>query len=153
MTSALSSATFANAAQSLGPSLLAAALATPIVMLAACLSRKLRRHALALQWLAPLPALAAALLAIGGTPLAFEQPALRVSLRLDAPGAMLLAVVALLWIATSAGALANVRGKPNAGRFAACWLLTLTGSLGVFIAADLLTFYLVTRSSASRLSG
>jgi hypothetical protein len=127
MTSALSSAAFANAAQSLGPSLLAAALATPIVMLAACLSRKLRRHALALQWLAPLPALAAALLAIGGTPLAFEQPALRVSLRLDAPGAMLLAVVALLWIATRAGVLANVRGKPNAGRFAACWLLTLTG--------------------------
>jgi formate hydrogenlyase subunit 3/multisubunit Na+/H+ antiporter MnhD subunit len=36
-----------------------------------------------------------------------------------------------------------LRGKPNAGRFAACWLLTLTGSLGVFIAADLLTFYLV----------
>jgi formate hydrogenlyase subunit 3/multisubunit Na+/H+ antiporter MnhD subunit len=143
MTSALSSAALANTAHSLGPSLLAAALATPIVMLAACLSRKLRRHALALQWLVPLPALAAALLAIGGTPLTFEQPALRVSLRLDAPGAMLLAVVALLWIATSAGVLADVRGKPNAGRFAVCWLLTLTGSLGVFIAADLLTFYLV----------
>ena len=36
-----------------------------------------------------------------------------------------------------------MRGKPNAERFAVCWLLTLTGSLGVFIAADLLTFYLV----------
>jgi formate hydrogenlyase subunit 3/multisubunit Na+/H+ antiporter MnhD subunit len=49
----------------------------------------------------------------------------------------------LLWIATSATAFAETRGKPNAERFAVCWLLTLTGSLGVFIAADLLTFYLV----------
>ncbi|MGH6836288.1 MAG: complex I subunit 5 family protein [Methylocella sp.] len=143
MTGALASIALANTAHSLGPSLLAATLTAPLVMLAACLSRKLRRHALALQWLAPLPALAAALLVIGGTPLAFEEPALRVSLLLDAPGAMLLVVVALLWIATSATAFAETRGKPNAERFAACWLLTLTGSLGVFIAADLLTFYLV----------
>ena len=33
--------------------------------------------------------------------------------------------------------------RPNSARFAVCWLLTLTGSLGVFIAADLLGFYLV----------
>ena len=31
----------------------------------------------------------------------------------------------------------------NAGRFAVWWLLTLTGSLGVFMAADLVSFYLV----------
>jgi formate hydrogenlyase subunit 3/multisubunit Na+/H+ antiporter MnhD subunit len=35
------------------------------------------------------------------------------------------------------------QGKPNADRFAIAWLLTMAGSLGVFIAADLLTFYLV----------
>jgi hypothetical protein len=127
----------------IGPGLLAAALGAPLVLLAACLSRKLRRRALALLWFAPLPALAAALMVMGGAPLAFDQPALRVSLFLDTPGAMLLAVVALLWIATSAYAFADVRGKPNAELFAVCWLLTLIGSLGVFIAADLLTFYLV----------
>jgi formate hydrogenlyase subunit 3/multisubunit Na+/H+ antiporter MnhD subunit len=132
-----------TAAHTIGPGLLGAALATPLVMLTACLTQKLRRHALALQWLAPLPALAAALLAIGGAPLMFEQTALRVSLLLDAPGAMLLAVVALLWIATSATAFAETRGKPNAERFAVCWLLTVTGSIGVFIATDLLTFFLV----------
>jgi formate hydrogenlyase subunit 3/multisubunit Na+/H+ antiporter MnhD subunit len=136
-------AALANAAHIIGPGLLAAALATPLVLLTACLSQKLRGHALALQWFAPLPALAAALLAIGGAPLAFEQPALRVSLWLDAPGAMLLAVAALLWIAASATAFTEMRGKPNAERFAVCWLLTLTGSLGAFIAADLLTFYFV----------
>jgi formate hydrogenlyase subunit 3/multisubunit Na+/H+ antiporter MnhD subunit len=56
---------------------------------------------------------------------------------------MLLAVVALLWIATCAHTSADLRGKPNAELFAVCWLLTLIGNLGVFIAADLLTFYLV----------
>jgi formate hydrogenlyase subunit 3/multisubunit Na+/H+ antiporter MnhD subunit len=35
------------------------------------------------------------------------------------------------------------QGKPTADRFAVAWLLTMAGSLGVFIAADLLTFYLV----------
>jgi hypothetical protein len=70
----------------IGAGPLVAALATPLVILAACLSRKLRRHALALLWLAPLPALASALLAIGGAPLAFEQPALHMRLLLDAPG-------------------------------------------------------------------
>jgi formate hydrogenlyase subunit 3/multisubunit Na+/H+ antiporter MnhD subunit len=31
---------------------------------------------------------------------------------------------------------------PNAGRFAEWWLLTLAGNIGVFIAADLVSFYL-----------
>jgi formate hydrogenlyase subunit 3/multisubunit Na+/H+ antiporter MnhD subunit len=127
----------------IGPGLLVATLAMPLVMLAVCLSGKLRRHALAAQWLAPLPALAAALLALGGPPLAFVKPALRVSLFLDKPGAMLLAVAAILWIGTSTYALADMRGRANGERFAVCWLLTLIGSLGVFIAADLPTFYLV----------
>jgi formate hydrogenlyase subunit 3/multisubunit Na+/H+ antiporter MnhD subunit len=35
-----------------------------------------------------------------------------------------------------------LRDDPNAGRFAEWWLLTLTGNLGVFIAADLVSFYL-----------
>jgi hypothetical protein len=56
MTGALSPTALANAAHSIGPGLLAAALAVPLVMLAACLSQGLRRHMLALQWLAPLPA-------------------------------------------------------------------------------------------------
>ena len=55
---------------------------------------------------------------------------------------MLLGVAALLWIAAGVYAFADLRGKANGARFAVCWLLTLTGSLGVFIAADLLGFYL-----------
>ena len=128
-------------AQDLGPGLLAATLAAPVVILAAYLSPKLRSYALAFAPLAPLPALAAALLAIGGGSFALEQPALRMSLRLDTPGAMLLAAAALVWVFAGVFSIADMRGKPNSARFAVCWLLTLTGSLGVFIAADLLTFY------------
>ncbi|HEX7199175.1 MAG TPA: proton-conducting transporter membrane subunit, partial [Dongiaceae bacterium] len=55
---------------------------------------------------------------------------------------MLLGVAALLWIVAGAYASAYLRGDPNAGRFAEWWLLTLSGNLGVFMAADLVTFYL-----------
>jgi formate hydrogenlyase subunit 3/multisubunit Na+/H+ antiporter MnhD subunit len=132
-----------NGAGTLGPVLLVATLALPLVLLLACLSRRLRDNMPALLVLAPLPGLAAAILAIGGTPLAFDQPQLKISLALDVPGAILLGVAALLWSAAAGYAFTDLRGKANSARFAACWLLTLTGSLGVFIAADLLGFYLV----------
>ena len=113
------------------------------LVLAAFLAPKLRVAALAMAPFAPLPALAAAVLTIGGAPLACELPGLRMSFRLDQPGAMLLAVAALVWIAASVFARADRTGRANADRFAVSWLLTMAGSLGVFIAADLLTFYLV----------
>jgi len=133
----------AAAAQEFGPGLLVAALAAPLVVLAVFLSPKLRFAALAMAPLAPLPAVAAAILAIGGAPFGCELPGLRMSFRLDLPGAILLAAAALVWIAASVFARMDSTGRPNADRFAVCWLLTMAGSVGVFIAADLLTFYLV----------
>jgi formate hydrogenlyase subunit 3/multisubunit Na+/H+ antiporter MnhD subunit len=64
------------------------------------------------------------------------------TLALDVPGAILLGIAALLWIIAGAYASTHLRGDPNAGRFAEWWLLTLTGNLGVFLAADLVSFYL-----------
>lgn len=64
------------------------------------------------------------------------------TLALDLPGALLLGVAALLWMVAGAYAAAYLRRDPNAGRFVEWWLLTLTGSLGVFMAADLVSFYL-----------
>ena len=122
--------------------LLGAALGLPLVMLLACLSPRLKARMPALLALAPVPALAAALLASGGT-LALPPVLLRIRLALDVPGALLLGVAALLWIAAGFYATAWLRGRPDAGRFAVWWLLTLTGSLGVFMAADLVSFYLV----------
>ncbi len=97
----------------LGPSLLALALALPLALLALCFSPRLRRPALALQWLAPIPALGAALLALGGGPFSFEAPALRLSLSLDRPGALLLAVAALLWIVVGAATFLGARQWPS----------------------------------------
>ncbi len=92
--------------------------------------------------LAPLPALAVALAALHGSTLVQPQTVLGLTLSIDTPGAMLLGTAALLWIAAGAYACAWLRSSPNGGRFSIWWLMTLTGSLGVFIAADMLSFYL-----------
>jgi len=122
--------------------LLAGSLAVPVAMLLACVFRRARHHMPLLLALAPLPALAAALLVSPGTMLVLPEPPFRMTLALDAPGAMLLGVSALLWIAAGAYASIYLRADPNAGRFAEWWLLTLAGNIGVFVAADLVSFYL-----------
>src|SRR6516162_34011 len=122
--------------------LLFAALAVPLAMLLACVSRRARDRMPSLLALAPAPALVAALLASAGTTLVLPEPPFRMTLVLDVPGAMLLGVAALLWIVAGAYASTYLRDDPNAGRFAEWWLLTLTGNLGVFIAADVVSFYL-----------
>jgi multicomponent Na+:H+ antiporter subunit A len=122
--------------------LLGIALGLPVAMLLACLSPRLKTRMPALLALAPVPALAAALLASGGV---LELPPILPGLRLalDVPGAILLGVAALLWIAAGLYASVWLRGRPDGGRFALWWLLTLTGSIGVFMAADLVSFYLM----------
>ena len=50
---------------------------------------------------------------------------------------MLLGIAALLWIDRWRLRLGLFARRPECRRFAEWWLLTLTGSLGVFIAADL----------------
>jgi multicomponent Na+:H+ antiporter subunit A len=125
-----------------GATLLAASLAAPLAMLVACMSRRARDRMPSLLALAPVPALAAAFLAPDGATLILPEPPFRVTLTLDVPGAMLLGVAALLRIIAGAYASTHLRGDPNAGRFAEWWLLTLAGNLGVFIAADLVSFYL-----------
>ena len=122
--------------------LLAGSLAAPVAMLLACVFRRARHHMPSLLALAPLPALAAALLVSPGTMLVLPEPPFRMTLALDGPGAMLLGVSALLWIAAGAYASIYLRADPNAGRFAEWWLLTLAGNIGVFVAADLVSFYL-----------
>jgi multicomponent Na+:H+ antiporter subunit A len=122
--------------------LLGLTLAVPLAMLAACLSQRLRERIPGLLAFAPVPAVAAALRAFDGTTLVLPRPLLGLTFELDRSGAMLLGASALLWIAAGIYAGANWRGKPEGGRFAVWWLMTLTGSLGIFIAADLVSFYL-----------
>jgi formate hydrogenlyase subunit 3/multisubunit Na+/H+ antiporter MnhD subunit len=122
--------------------LLVAALAAPLAMLALCLSARLRTGMPSWLAIAPIPALAAALLAPGSTPLVLFPSPFRMTLTLDRSAAMLLGPAALLWIIAGAYASASLRDQPNAGRFAEWWLLTLAGNIGVFLTADLVSFYL-----------
>jgi formate hydrogenlyase subunit 3/multisubunit Na+/H+ antiporter MnhD subunit len=123
-----------------GSFLLAASLTAPAALLAACLSPRLRPAALALQGYAPIPALLVALAALVAGPFDLEAPALKLSLRLDLPAALLLSVSAILWMAAALGAFAEPREWPEP-RVGVSWLLTMIGSLGVFVADDLLSFY------------
>jgi formate hydrogenlyase subunit 3/multisubunit Na+/H+ antiporter MnhD subunit len=92
--------------------------------------------------LAPLPALIAALSAVGSPPVVFWHGPVAFRLMLDLPAAMLLGVCSLLWIAAAVYAVTARRSTPIGVQFAICWLLTLAGSAGVFVAADLASFFL-----------
>lgn len=122
--------------------LLAASVLLPLAMAACCIFGRFRARALSLLVVAPLPALLAALLVPDGTS-AFFPPPFRMSLVLDRPGAILLGGAALLWSAAGAFASSYMGREPAAARFAVWWLLTLTGSLGLFIVGDVANFYLL----------
>jgi formate hydrogenlyase subunit 3/multisubunit Na+/H+ antiporter MnhD subunit len=122
--------------------LLVATIAVPLGLLAACLWGGPRRRMPGLLWLAPLPGLLAALSAADAPPLVMDAEGLRLTLALDAPSALLLGAVSLLWSGAGVYAHAYLGGKAGAERFALWWLTILCGSLGVFVTADLVSFYL-----------
>ncbi|WP_332697857.1 complex I subunit 5 family protein [Bosea sp. (in: a-proteobacteria)] len=122
--------------------LLTATVLLPLAMAACCLSRGFRKRAPSLLVLAPLPGLLAALLVPDGTSIVFPPP-FRMSLLLDQPGAILLGGAALLWSAAGAFAASYMRRDPALAGFSVWWLLTLSGSLGLFIVADIANFYLL----------
>jgi formate hydrogenlyase subunit 3/multisubunit Na+/H+ antiporter MnhD subunit len=111
----------------------------PLAMLLALAWPQAQARIGRLLWAAPLPALLLALLVGHVPPLVAEAGGLRLTLLLDMPGALLLGGAALLWSAAGAYARAYLGHSP---RFAGWWLLTQSGSLGVFIAGDLGSFYL-----------
>ena len=121
--------------------LLATALALPLGLLLACLSSFARKRMLSWLAIAALPAFTCALLAVHGTPLSFGTVRLHLTFVLDTPGAILLGVAALLWIASGAYAASDLRGRQDRERFVVCWLMALTGCIGVFLAADMVSFY------------
>jgi multicomponent Na+:H+ antiporter subunit A len=124
-----------------GRTLLAAALVVPLGMLLACLWPRARNRMPSLLALAPVPALVAVLLAAHDSPLLLGSARLHLTFALDLPGALLLGVAALLWITSGAYAAQYLQGRPDRGRFVVCWLMTLTGCVGVFLSADMVSFY------------
>ena len=63
------------------------------------------------------------------------------ALALDPAGSVLLGVAAMLWMAGGWYAPTYLGGKAGRGGFTVCWLMTLSGCLGVFVAADMAGFY------------
>lgn len=100
-----------------------------------------RRHALSLLPLAPLPAL---VFAMAGAPgeVVLQDLVLGVDLASGPDTALLLGMTAFVWaVAGWYGALSMARDA-NSGLFTGFWCLTLAGNLGVFLANDIVTFYL-----------
>ena len=122
--------------------LLLSALALPVALLLACLRAGLRQIIPKLLWVAPVPALTAALFGTRNSPVVLSGEPYYVTLMLDVPGSMLLTAASLLWIAVGFYAPAFFRREAITGSFTVCWLFTLLGSLGIFLAADLLSFFL-----------
>lgn len=130
--------------------LLVAGLVTPLLAVLACFARVVRERLWRFLGLIPLPALAAAVLTMAliadgeveAVVLSLDPTGLAIGLVADRAGAVLLGVAALLWAAAGVAAGPMLRDSPSRGRFTLFWLLTLTGSLGVFVTADLLSFYL-----------
>lgn len=124
--------------------LLVAAPLVPFLAALGCLAHpRLLRIAPRLLPFAPLPALLAALLVGVGAPTLVAAPApFRLTLALDAPGAMLLGGAALLFALAGSYAAASLRSDTARGAFSVWWLLTASGAFAVFLVADLASFYL-----------
>lgn len=120
---------------------LAVALLVPLGMLLTCISRPARTRMLPWLLLAPIPALAASLFAADTGSLALGSARFHLTFALDLPGAILLSAAALLWIGSGAYASRYMSDRPDNDRFVVCWLMALTGCIGVFIAADMVGFY------------
>jgi formate hydrogenlyase subunit 3/multisubunit Na+/H+ antiporter MnhD subunit len=76
---------------------------------------------------------------VNRAPLTHELSLFGFTLGLDPPAALLLAGAASLWIVVS---VALWRDREPDHRFGVCWLLTMIGNIGVFVAGDLVSFYL-----------
>lgn len=135
----------ATAPSSLSLLLMALALGVPLaLLLVAVLSRRLRRRLPVFFAFAPLPALGAAIAGTDGAMLGWGNANFALRFSLDAAGAMLLGAAALLWCAAGVHAAWYLRrrsGSHGSDGFIVCWLMALTGCVGVFLAADVVGFY------------
>ncbi len=121
---------------------LAATIAVPLLMLAACSVRALRAIVFRALPLAPLPGLWCALAGLDQAPFVIAQAPVQMLLELDRSGRILLVVSSLLWSLAALYATTYLRDTASRERFTVCWLLGVAGCLGAFIAADMATLYL-----------
>lgn len=116
------------------------ALLVPLPLAIAAISCSDRPWILSLAPLAPVPALVVGL--AGGVPdVRLDAVVLGTELRLDDTGRVMLVLSALVWIAASAFVRGWLPDGPRRQRFAAFFLLAMTGSLVLPACFDLVSFY------------
>lgn len=113
----------------------------PVALSIASIWRRARSVLFDLLPLAPVPALAVALLGIRGEMAQLPELLLGIRLVLDETGAVFLGFISLLWVLAGAYARAYLPGRTRDTAFPGFWYATLAGNLGVCIAADVVTFY------------
>ncbi|RDC71323.1 NADH/ubiquinone/plastoquinone (complex I) [Rhodovulum sp. 12E13] len=123
----------------IGPFLPLAALIWPLLLGALTAMPPLRPVAVRLLPLAPVPALWLAL-AGGQGVTAAPDLLLGVTLELDDARRLLLGMTAALWLVAALAA-QPMTGRPHTAIFSGFWCLVLAGNLGVFLALDVVTFY------------
>lgn len=111
-------------------------------LLPACalLFARLRPAALAVAPWTAAPSLLLALFA-GGAELELPWVLLGARLGLDDTGQIFLFFTALLWLTAGIYARSYLRSDPAVHRFFACFLLTMTGNLGLILSLDAASFY------------
>jgi len=122
-----------------GPFLPLAALIWPLLLAALTALPALRESGVRLLPFAPLPALWLAL--AGGDGVTWVPDLLLgVTLGLGQGARLLLGMTAVLWCIAGLAA-QTMAGRANMALFSGFWGLTLTGNLAVFLAQDVVTFY------------
>lgn len=121
--------------------LLPLAIGLPLLLAGLSALPLVRERSLTLAIFAPMPALAAVLFAPRGEMLAMPDLVLGVTLALSDTGALFLGGASLLWLIAGLYSRLHMEGKDGAGNFALFWNLCLAGNIGVFLAADAVTFY------------
>lgn len=113
----------------------------PLALLLACTFSCVRKNMLGILPYAPIPMVATAILSIDAPAFILGNTQIPVAFALDLPSAILLGSAGVLWIACGFYAFNTMRQRPDAGQFSVCWLMTLAGCIGVYLAADMVSFY------------
>lgn len=120
--------------------LILAAVVWPGLLLLGSAFAVVRKRIGGLLWCGAVPALAAAIWAKEGASISVLDLPFQISLGIDQTGRILLLAASLLWIAAGIYAPEWFRKSTMKDGFVACWLATLTGSLGIFLASNLMGF-------------
>jgi formate hydrogenlyase subunit 3/multisubunit Na+/H+ antiporter MnhD subunit len=115
--------------------------ALPLALLVLSMIPGARPAVRALVPVAPMPALLAAFADPGPAPVSLDWLLLGTEFALTDVARTFLAFTALLWALAGWQAVRLLAADPHRNRFVACFLLAMTGNLGLLIAQDIAAFY------------